>query len=74
MKFIKLVIQTLKVFILFTGCTILFYYAIMWVSEEYRNQHRYEEPEGKAVKVVSDGMASENNWYDRLIMFYLNGE
>lgn len=74
MKYVKLCIQTLKVFILFTGCTILFYYAIMWISEEYQNHQRYEEPEGKAVKVASDGIESEHSWYDRLIMFYLSGE
>ena len=30
-----MLLKTLKVFILFTGCTILFYYAIMWLNEEY---------------------------------------
>lgn len=74
MGYVKLFIQLVKLFILFTGCTIIFYYAIMWVSEEYRNHQRYEEPEGKAVKVVSDGQSDQHQWYDRLIMFYLNGE
>ena len=43
-SFIKVALQTLKVFIIFTGCTILFYYGIMWVNEEYQNYHRYDEP------------------------------
>ena len=49
-SFIKDVLQTLKVFIIFTGCTILFYYGIMWVNEEYQDYHRYDEPEGSAIK------------------------
>ncbi len=74
MKAIKLFLHTLKVFILFTGCTILFYYVMMWLSEEYRNHDRYDEPEGKAVKVVSDGLEDNVPWLDRLILFYLSGE
>lgn len=73
-KYLSLFVQTLKVFILFTGCTILFYYAIMWVSEEYQNYHRYDEPDGKAIKVASYGSSEEQNWFNRLVSFYLNGE
>ncbi|MDZ5471128.1 YqzK family protein (plasmid) [Bacillus sp. 31A1R] len=70
----KLVFQTLKVFILFTGCTILFYYGIMWVNEEYQDYHRYDEPRGSAVKVSASGTSEESGWFDRLILFYKNGE
>ena len=74
MKFIALVWHAAKVFILFTGCTVLFYYGIMWVNQEYQNYHRYEEPEGKAVQ-VSGGLSSDGGGIlDRLILFYLNGE
>jgi hypothetical protein len=73
-SFLKVVFHTLKVFILFTGCTILFYYGIMWVNEEYQNYHRYDEPKGAALK-VSDSIHDENSSpLDRLILFYLNGE
>lgn len=66
--------QTLKVFIIFTGCTILFYYGIMWVSEEYQSYHRYDAPEGAALK-VSNAVEEENSsLLDRLMLFYLNGE
>lgn len=66
--------QALKVFIIFTGCTILFYYGIMWVSEEYQSYHRYDEPEGAALK-VSNAVDEENSsLLDRLMLFYLNGE
>ena len=74
MRMVKILWQTIKVFILFTGCTILFYYAIMWISEEYRNQHRYDEPDGNAVKVITGSIENENHWFDRFILFYLSGE
>ncbi|MDQ1001646.1 hypothetical protein QFZ28_002046 [Neobacillus niacini] len=74
LSFIKVVLQTLKVFIIFTGCTILFYYGIMWVNEEYQNYHRYDSPEGSALKVSTLNKDENPVWLDRLILFYLNGE
>jgi len=74
-SFIKVALQTVKVFVLFTGCTILFYYGIMWVSEEYQNYHRYDEPEGSALKVSNAvNEESSSSLFDRLMLFYLNGE
>ncbi|MEH7110509.1 MULTISPECIES: YqzK family protein [Bacillaceae] len=73
-SFMKMAMQTLKVFIIFTGCTILFYYGIMWVSDEYRNYHRYDEPEGSAVKVSNAVNQKHSSMLDRLFLFYLNGE
>ncbi|MBP2240750.1 arginine exporter protein ArgO [Cytobacillus eiseniae] len=74
-SWLKMTLQTIKVFVLFTGCTILFYYGIMWLNEEYQDYHRYEEPQGTAVKVSSSGTSDGSaNWLDRLILFYLNGE
>lgn len=70
----QLVFQTIKVFILFTGCTILFYYGIMWVNEEYQDYHRYDEPNGTAVKVSASVDAEKSTWFDRIVLFYLNGE
>ncbi|MCM3714840.1 YqzK family protein [Alkalihalobacillus oceani] len=69
------VIQTLKVFLLFMGCTLLFYYGILWVSQEYESYHRYDEPKGKAIKVFH--MENDNgssSWIERLLLFYLEGE
>ncbi|MDQ1145181.1 hypothetical protein QE429_002008 [Bacillus sp. SORGH_AS 510] len=74
MSFIKIAFQTIKVFIIFTGCTILFYYGIMWVSEEYQNYHRYDEPEGAALKVSNAVNEENSSLLDRLMLFYLNGE
>jgi hypothetical protein len=74
MKVVSLILHAFKVFILFTGCTILFYYGIMWVNQEYQNYHRYDEPEGAAVKVSGNAASKESGILDRLILFYLNGE
>ena len=73
-SFLKVVFQTLKVFILFTGCTVLFYYGIMWVSEEYQNYHRYDVPEGSSLKVSNAVEDDSSSIIDRLMLFYLNGE
>jgi hypothetical protein len=73
-SFFNVTLQTIKVFILFTGCTILFYYGIMWVNEEYQNYHRYDKPEGAAVKVTNTMEEKSSSFLDRLMLFYLNGE
>lgn len=73
-RWLKILFQMVKVFILFTTCTILFYYGIMWINEEYQNYRRYEEPSGKAMQVSGDGIQDQMTWYERLILFYLNGE
>lgn len=70
----KMIMQTIKVFILFTGCTILFYYGIMWINKEYQDYQRYEEPEGSAIKVNANLYEEDASWFERLILFYLNGE
>ncbi|MDR4948473.1 YqzK family protein [Neobacillus cucumis] len=73
-SFLKVALQTLKVFIIFTGCTILFYYGIMWVTEEYQSYHRYDEPEGSALKVSNAVKEEGSSLIDRLMLFYLDGE
>lgn len=73
-SFIKIAFHTLKVFILFTGCTILFYYGIIWVNEEYQNYHRYDEPKGAAVKVSNTAHKEGSSLFERLALFYQNGE
>ncbi|KHD86028.1 YqzK family protein [Heyndrickxia ginsengihumi] len=73
MLWIKLTLKTLKIFILFSVCTVLFYYGILWVNEEYENYHRYDKPEGTAVK-VSTQADKDPNWVHRLLLFYSDGE
>lgn len=75
-RWAKAVFQTFKVFLLFTACTILFYYAIVWFNQEYQQMHRYDKPSGAAVKVNgnTDDEAENFSWRDRIFLFYLNGE
>lgn len=74
-RFIIMAWDTIRVFLLFIGCTILFYYGILWVSQEYESYHRYDEPKGRAVKVVQmDDQLHQNSFIDRLIFFYQFGE
>jgi hypothetical protein len=46
----------------------------MWVTEEYQNYHRYDEPEGSALKVSSAVKEEGSSLIDRLMLFYLDGE
>lgn len=67
--------NTLKVFILFVGCTVLFYFGLVWINQEYESYHKYDKPKGRAVEVYqtndSDGAF---DWFNRLKLFYRNGE
>ncbi|MBS4176448.1 YqzK family protein [Lederbergia citrea] len=71
---IKVFFGTIRLFLLFAGCTILFYYGIMWINQEYENYRRYDEPEGSAVKAFQPIESGENGWFERLMLFYRNGE
>ena len=46
----------------------------MWLNEEYADYHRYDEPNGAAIKVTTNGEDHDPGWFDRLLLFYLNGE
>lgn len=68
-------LQTIKVFILFTGCTLLFYYGILWISKEYENYYEYDEPKGKVIKVFHmDDRLQTFTWKERLLLLYKEGE
>ncbi|MBB5326299.1 Fe2+ transport system protein B [Anoxybacillus tepidamans] len=69
----KTIWQMVKVFVLFTGCTILFYYSLIWFHREYENYHRYDEPQGSAVKASTTETIS-TDWLERFILFYRDGE
>jgi hypothetical protein len=72
---IRLIWNTMKVFVTFICFTLLFYYGLLWLNEEYQDFHRYDEPEGRAVKVFEAYYEKEElNWIDRLKMFYDTGE
>jgi hypothetical protein len=65
---------TIRVFLLFAGCTVLFYYGIMWINQEYENYRRYDEPKDTAVKAFQPIQTERNDWFARLLLFYQNGE
>jgi hypothetical protein len=71
---IKLMFSTIKVFVLFTGCTILFYYGMVWINQEYEYYHRYDAPGNGAVKVTADNQQESLTWWERIRMFYIDGE
>ncbi|WP_017755661.1 YqzK family protein [Calidifontibacillus oryziterrae] len=73
-SFVRVVYDTVKVFILFTGCTLLFYYGILWINQEYEQYHRYDEPDGGALKVSGGAHHEETTWFERLLYYYQNGE
>ena len=75
-QFFAITFDTIRVFIIFIGCTLIFYYGILWVSQEYESYHRYDEPKGRAVKVVQmDSIHPEKvTFMDRLLFFYHYGE
>ena len=65
-----IVIDIIKVAILFIACTILFYYAIQWIHSEYEDMHRYDRPKGSMLKVD----VKNNGTLAQLVRFYQNGE
>jgi len=65
-----LIWDTAKVFVIFTICTCLFYFGLKAMHHEYEDQHRYDLPEGPAVKVFQE----EKTIIDRLNLFFQLGE
>ncbi|MBB6455313.1 hypothetical protein HNQ94_003813 [Salirhabdus euzebyi] len=70
-KWYQLCKEFLKVFLIFIVSTFFFYFGLRMMHEEYENFHRYDEPEGNAVKVFE---LEEDNWVDRLSIFFRLGE
>ncbi|ASN05455.1 DUF4227 family protein [Virgibacillus necropolis] len=62
--------DTLKVFVIFIACTFLFYFGLRIMHAEYKEYHRYDPPEGPAVKVY----VNENDFMDRFNLFFRLGE
>ena len=76
LTWIKMIIDAIKVFILFIGCTLIFYLGMIWINQEYQNYHRYDEPKNGAVKALNAVQEDQKEWtlYERLVLFYLKGE
>ncbi|MCZ0701809.1 hypothetical protein J2T56_000416 [Natronobacillus azotifigens] len=63
--------DTIKLVILFLLCTTIFYLGLTAMQSEYQNYHRYDPPEGKAIKVMNQ---EEQSFVDRFAIFLRLGE
>ncbi len=63
--------DVMKLFVLFVLCTSLFYFGLQAIQDEYQDYHRYDPPEGNAIKVSKQ---SDYGWVDRLSIFFRLGE
>lgn len=66
----RMVWDTTKVFIIFIVCTCLFYFGLRMMHAEYEQYHRYDTPDGPAVKVFN----TEDSFIQRLNLFFRLGE
>ncbi|CQR46748.1 hypothetical protein BN1058_01022 [Paraliobacillus sp. PM-2] len=63
--------DVIKLFFLFILCTSLFYFGLQAIHQEYEDYHRYDAPEGNAVKV---NQQTDYQWIDRISIFFRLGE
>ncbi|ENH97394.1 hypothetical protein J416_05248 [Gracilibacillus halophilus YIM-C55.5] len=70
-KMLRMCYEMMKVILLFIICTVIFYYCIKAVHEEYGQLGRYEEPQGKAIKVMDQ---EDETVMERLSIFFRLGE
>lgn len=66
----KIIWDSVKVLIIFIACTWLFYFGLRVMHSEYEQNHRYDAPDGPAIKVFK----AENGFIDRLNLFFRLGE
>lgn len=59
-----------KVTVIFICCTVLFYLGLRAIHEEYERYHRYDQPDGPALKVFGEN----ESLLDRLHLFFRLGE
>jgi len=67
----QMIWNTLKVFVIFIACTILFYTGLRMMHAEYEQYHRYDPPEGRSIKVFN---TENQRLMDRLNLFFRLGE
>ncbi|MDY0408366.1 DUF4227 family protein [Virgibacillus soli] len=61
-----MIFDSIKVFIIFLACTIVFYFGLRAMHSEYEQFHRYDHPDGPAVKVFN----SEEDFLNRFQLFF----
>ncbi|MCP3032649.1 YqzK family protein [Halobacillus sp. A1] len=63
--------ELIKVLVIFTICTSVFYVALRVVHAQHERSHRYDPPSGAAVKVMNP---LDQEWSERLSIFFQLGE
>ncbi len=75
---LKTLLDTARLFVLFIGCTFLFYYGLKWLDHHYSSTPKYTQPSDGAVKVVgpvhSLNPKSSHSLETRLFQFLKDGE
>ncbi|GAA5415427.1 hypothetical protein Pryu01_00451 [Paraliobacillus ryukyuensis] len=71
-SFARYVKDVVKLFVLFVLCTSIFYFGLQAMHSEYQDYHRYDPPEGNAIKVSSNNI--DYDWMDRLSILFRLGE
>lgn len=62
--------DAIKIVVIFITCTCLFYFGLRAMHAEYEQYHRYDQPEGPAIKVFSE----EDRFINILHLFFRLGE
>lgn len=77
----KLLLDSLRLLILFMGFTVLFFYGLKWLDHHYESYNKYDRPSDGAVKVIGPTSSqpqtnepSTSGLRFRLFQFFQNGE
>ncbi|WEG11451.1 DUF4227 family protein [Pullulanibacillus sp. KACC 23026] len=77
-KSFRTFLDSLKLFVLFITCTVMFYFGLKWLDQHYASSHKYDEPGDGAVKVVGQIPAQSQptaaRLSNRLFQFLRDGE
>lgn len=75
MKAIKALLHSFKIILLFICCTILFYFGLKWLDQNYESYYRYTKPSGGAVKVFQMNQTMHDHGsLNSLLQFLQSGE
>lgn len=72
----KTLLDSIKLFVLFIGCTVLFYYGLQWLDHHYASTRKYDQPSDGAIKVVGQVQTSSTSdtVTNRFFQFLRDGE
>ncbi|GGE38040.1 membrane protein [Pullulanibacillus camelliae] len=74
----RAIFDTIKVFLVFVVCTVLFYFGLKWLDENYEGYHKYDQPNGGAVRVFKTNDAQHvppsDSMSARFFQFIRDGE